>query len=388
MESKGAISMRLLFYIAAAVTVAAVGSAAPAAVGSFSDGAVKAKSYSKLAFSPDGILFVGDSIGARIYALDLGDRQRVDAVKPLDVGDVEGKIAAMLGGDPRDVMIHDMAVNPMSKNIYLTVSRGRRSFTGQWQLPNDVANASVLLRVTPGGAIEEVRLDRVKLSALDIANPVNDKAEVDWKKVKQRVDTISDMVFIDGKLYVAGLSNEEFSSTMRIYPFPFDGTGTSTTLEIYHGAHAKWETDSPIRSFLPYRIQGKSYLMASYLCTPLVLFPLDSLKDKTHVKGTTIAELGYGNYPIDMVAYRSQGKDYVMIVNSTRGLMQIKAEDLQKPASAITTPVPPGSGTPAEHLRGQGVMQVENYGDNYLLRLARNTFTGEMTLSTVALNQE
>src|SRR5436189_3830500 len=153
--------MRLHFYIAA-VAMAAIGSAAPAAVGSFADGAIKAKSYSKLAFSPDGILFVGDSIGARIYALDLGDRQRQDAVKPLQVGDIEGKIAAMLGADPRDVMIHDMAVNPMSKNIYLTVSRGRRAFTGQWQLPNDVANASVLLRVTPAGAIEEVRLDRVK----------------------------------------------------------------------------------------------------------------------------------------------------------------------------------------------------------------------------------
>lgn len=379
--------MRLRFYLVAA-TLAAVASAAPAAVGSFTDGAIHAKSYSKLAFSPEGILFVGDSIGARIYAIDLGDRQRLDPVRPLEVGDIEGKIAAMLGGDPRDVMIHDMAVNPLSKNAYLTVSRGRRAFTGQWQLPNDVANASVLLRVTPAGAIEEVRLDRVKHSALDIANPVNDKSEVEWKKVKQRVDTISDMVFIDGKLYVAGLSNEEFSSTMRIYPFPFDGTGTSTTLEIYHGAHAKWETDSPIRSFLPYRIQGKPFLVASYLCTPLVLFPLDSLKDKTHVKGTTIAELGYGNYPVDMVAYRSQGKDYVMIVNSTRGLMQIKAEDLQKPSAPITAPVPPGSGAPAEHLRGQGVMQVENYGDKYLLTLARNTFTGEVTLSTMALNRE
>src|SRR5260370_23394045 len=123
-------------------------SAEAADIGSFTDGPIKAKSYSRLAFSPDGILFVGDSIGARIYALDLGDRQRQDAVKPLAIGDVEGNIAAMLGADPRDVMIHDMAVNPVSKNIYLTVSRGRRGFTSEWQLPNDVANASVLLRVT------------------------------------------------------------------------------------------------------------------------------------------------------------------------------------------------------------------------------------------------
>src|SRR5260370_28899712 len=111
--------MRLFLYLAAFAAVA-VPSVQAAAVGSFTDGAIHAKSYSKLAFSPDGILFVGDSIGARIYALDLGDRQRLDPVKPLEVADIESKIAAMLGGDPRDVMIHDMAVNPLSNNVYLT----------------------------------------------------------------------------------------------------------------------------------------------------------------------------------------------------------------------------------------------------------------------------
>lgn len=369
--------MRRLFPFV--LTMAVVASAST--VRDFSEGPIKAKSYSKLAFSPDGVLFVADSIGARIYAVDLGDRQRRDAVKPPEVGDVEGKIAPMLGADVRDVMIHDMAVNPMSKNVYFTVSRGKRGFTSRWQLPNDVANASVLLRLTPEGKFEEVRLDRVKHMDLDIANPMNATAEVDWKKTKQRVDTVSDMVFFDNKLYVAGLSNEEFSSTMRVYPFPFNGSGTGTTLEIYHGAHGKYETDSPIRSFLPYRIGGKDYLLASYLCTPVVLFPLDSLKDKTHVKGTTIAELGFGNYPVDMVAFRGKGTDYVMIVNSTRGLMWVKAEDLAKPVTPITSPAQPGTGTPFEHLRGQGTLQVENYGDNYLLLLARDPITGELALS-------
>src|SRR5713101_8665098 len=99
-------------------------------------GPVKAKSYSKLAFGPDGILFVGDSIGARIYALDLGDRTPLATVKPLEVADLEGKLGGMLGIDARDVLIHDMAVNPISKNTYLTVSRGPRRFSIQWQLPN------------------------------------------------------------------------------------------------------------------------------------------------------------------------------------------------------------------------------------------------------------
>ena len=35
-------------------------------------GPVKAKSYTKLAFGPDGILFVGDSMAARIWAVMWG----------------------------------------------------------------------------------------------------------------------------------------------------------------------------------------------------------------------------------------------------------------------------------------------------------------------------
>jgi hypothetical protein len=351
-------------------------------------GPVKAKSYTKLAFGPDGILFVGDSMAAKIYALDLDDRKPVEIVKPLEVKDVEGKIAAMLGADARDVMIHDMAVNPISKNAYLTVSRGRRGFTSQWQLPNDVASASVLLRVTPAGSIEEVRLENVKHSTVDISNPVTEKSEVDWKKSKQRVDAISDMVYTGGKLYVAGLSNEEFSSTMRVYPFPFQGAGSATSLEIYHGSHGKYETDSPVRAFLPFNIQGKPYLLASYLCTPLVLFPMEELKDKSHVKGTTIAEMGDGNYPLDMVSFRSKGKDYVMVVNFTRGLLLFKADDLAKPQTPITTQIEGTAGVAFEALRNQGVLRAENYGDNNLLVLARNSLSGELILRTMPTERQ
>jgi hypothetical protein len=375
-------------WFALPILAAAALAAPPAPPTTLVSGPLKARSYSKLAFGPDGILFVGDSIGAKIYALDLDDRKPVEIVKPLEVADVEGKIAAMLGADSRDVMIHDMAVNPISKNAYLTVSRGRRGFVSQWQLPNDVASAGVLLRVTPAGAIEEVRLESVKHSTLDISNPVNEKTEVDWKKSKQRVDAISDMVYAGGRLYVAGLSNEEFSSTMRVYPFPFQGAGSATSLEIYHGSHGKYETDSPVRAFLPFNIQGKPYLLASYLCTPLVLFPMEELKDKAHVKGTTIAELGSGNYPLDMVSFRSKGQDYVMVVNSTRGLLLFKAEDLAKPQTPITTPIEGTAGVAFEALRNQGVLQAENYGDRNLLLLARNSLNGEVILRTMPTERQ
>src|SRR6185369_16240594 len=109
--------------------------------------------------------------------------------------------------------------------------------------------------------------------------------QIDWKKAFARVDAVSDMAFIDGKLYVTGLSNEEFASTMRVYPYPFDGSSAAASLEIYHGSHGKYETEAPVRAFVPVRVQGKPYVMASYLCTPLVLFPTSDLKDKKHVKG-------------------------------------------------------------------------------------------------------
>jgi len=355
----------------------------PAYEESFMVGPLKAQSLSKMTFGPDGILFIGDSFGARIFAVDVDDRTPVSDPGKLNVLDLEGKIGGMLGVDAHDVLIHDMAVNPISKNIYLTASRGRHSFTVEWQLPNDVANASVLLRVTPSGEIQEVRLDKVKFSSTDVSNPANEKVEIDWKKTKARVDAISDMAFADGKLFVAGLSNEEFASTMRVYDFPFSKNGSSSSLEIYHGSHGKYETEAPVRAFLPIRINGKPTLLASYLCTPLVVFPIDDLGDKKHVKGRTIAELGDGSYPLDMVEFQFKNKKYVLIVNSNRGEILVDEDSLSRPLPNITTQIEGTAGIPFEHPRSVGgVLHAGNYGDKNLIFLRRDGFNGELQLVT------
>jgi hypothetical protein len=347
-------------------------------------GSVHPRSFSRLAFGPQGILFVGDSVGAQVFALDLDDRTP-HAAATIRIDDIEGKIATLVGADSRDVLIHDMAVNPISKNTYLTVSAGRRRFVSQWQLPNEVADAGALIRVTPDGSIELVRLDHVKHSAAVITNPAKAAPSTDPTNASKRVDVISDMAFADGKLYVAGLSNEEFSSTLRIYAFPFAGGGSSTSLEIYHGSHGQYETESPIRSFLPMRLHGRPYLLAAYVCTPVALFPLDDLKDRQHVKGTTIGEMGDGNYPLDMVSFRLREKDYVLMVNSARGLLLIRADDLEGPLPPITRPITGTSGLPAEHLRNLGVLHAENYGDAALLFLIRNPLDGVARLATTSL---
>lgn len=362
--------------------------AALAASPAMEPGPVRAKSFSKLTFSPDGILFIADSIGARIWAVDPEDRKSPSELKQLEITDLEGKLAGMVGGEPRDVLIHGMAVNPISKNAYLTVSRGRRNFTQQWQLPNDVANASVLIRVTPSGAIEEVSLENVKRSYVDISNPVSETVVAEYKTSKARVDAVSDMAFADGKLIVAGLSNEEFSSTIRVFPFPFQEPASATSIEMYHGSHGRYETASPVRTFLPVRINGQQYVLASYLCTPLVLFPMNQMKDKQHLKGRTVAELGDGNYPLDMVEFRHNGKEQIMIANSARGVVLLDKADLAKTKESITSPIEGTGGMPFHLLRNRGILQLENYGDRDLLVLSRNPLSGDVSLWTMPIERQ
>ena len=92
---------------------------------SLSRGNPQIRSMGTLEFGPDGVLFVGDSRGGAVFAIDTDDRTPGDRTERFSVGDIEGKIAALLGTTADDVMIHDMAVNPVSRNVYVTVSRAR-----------------------------------------------------------------------------------------------------------------------------------------------------------------------------------------------------------------------------------------------------------------------
>ena len=67
-------------------------------------------------------------------------------------------------------------------------------------------------------------------------------------------------------------------------------------------------------------------MLAAYTCTPLVKVPVSELKAGAHVKGTTIAELGNRNKPLDMIMYQKDGKDYLLMTNSSRGVMKIPTE--------------------------------------------------------------
>jgi hypothetical protein len=81
------------------------------------------KSATTLAFGTKGILFVGDSMGATIFAIDTGDT-KTGSEKPVNIERIDAKVGAALGVTEKDVKINDVKVNPASGNLYLAVVRG------------------------------------------------------------------------------------------------------------------------------------------------------------------------------------------------------------------------------------------------------------------------
>jgi hypothetical protein len=96
-----------------------------ASIAGLTTGKAPLKSAGPLAVGPDGVLFVGDSAGAAIVAIDTRDNKAARSAAPIDVKGINEKVAALLGTSKDQILINDIKVNPISKNVYLSVSRGR-----------------------------------------------------------------------------------------------------------------------------------------------------------------------------------------------------------------------------------------------------------------------
>jgi hypothetical protein len=142
-------------------------------------------------------------------------------------------------------------------------------------------------------------------------------------------------------------------------------------MEIFHGGHNLVETRAPIRAMSFADLGGKPYLVAAYTCTPLVLIPLDALKDGAHVRGKTITELGYGNTPADMIRYSTtvHGKqeNFLMLVNFNRASNVIPVAELEAARSrpGIEKRVPFGEITGVHVMEAPlaGALRIDNLDD-------------------------
>jgi hypothetical protein len=327
----------------------------------FTQGNVELKSAGPLAFGPGGVLFIADPQSSAVFAVDTGDSTNTGA-SSYKMAKVDDRIAGLLGTSGSEIDIKDVVVNPSSQQVYFSVARGKGP-----QAP------AIILRMNRQGELAEVPLKDVKYSKAMLPDPAPtpNPAASGGGRQRMRAPAITGLAFIDGKLYVAALSNEEFSSTFRAIPFPFADVAKGTTVEIFHGSHGQLETKSPIRSFTSYEIAGQANLLAAYTCTPLVKIPVSDLKPGAKIKGTTVAELGNRNTPLDMVVYSKGGKDYLLMINDNRGVMKIDLEKIGT-IDGITAQVSGKAGLSATEIDNlKGVVQMSKLDASHAVILVK-----------------
>jgi hypothetical protein len=356
-------------------------------------GAPGLRSVGPLAFGPDGVLFVADNVSAAVFAIAIEDAG--DSGGSIEIDQLDTRLAALLGCATGDVVVRDLATHPVSGAIYLSVMRGH----GADGIP-------LLIRAAGDGSLAEVPLTDVAFGRTSIDNaPGEDDSrtvirlaegsepyeeyEVRDRGIKLRIvrdpmrsQTVTDLAYADGTLLVAGASNEEFVSCLRRIPFPFGEAGQTNSLEIFHVSHGKYETEAPIRRLVPYGRAGE--VLASYTCTPVVHFSLAGAAPGAHVHGRTVAELGAMNVPQDMVSYRRDGQEYLLVANLRHPLYKLACADID--GQAGLTDQQSGVGAPREALPQEGVIRLAVRGQDEVVMLHRDA-EGHLHLRSYATDR-
>lgn len=293
---------RFVSSIALAASLLSIGSlhgaVASADVSSILKSPVKAdpalKSIGTVKFGPAGILLIAEPSAASIVAVNTGDTGPVTKLaKPVE--DTAGAVAVALGTTADKIQIADMAVNPLSGKIYLSVRN------------NAAGNVSVVVISADGSAKS---LDLASVAHVKVALPKSEAGPI---------KSISDVAFAKDRLLVTGQSNEEFSSKIFSIPLPLgaDSKGGIFSAETFHISHGQWETKAPIQSFVPFDDHGTLCVLGAFACTPIAKFPLKDISAGANIRGTSVVELGSQNRPQDLFAY-SNSKGSWIVCNTLR----------------------------------------------------------------------
>lgn len=268
--------MRILLSCIVALTLTAFAQA---------QGNLKLKSIESIAFGPNGLLLIGG--GTQVVTVETGDTKET-AWSKTEIANIDQLLAGKLGLTAKDIEVKKLAVNPVSKKAYVAV----RSLKG---------NQYVILTVDGAGKVDEFSLDNVKFISYPLA--VGEKA----------ITRITDLTWAGNRIVVATQAGDTFGSRVfAINPTAKDGL-TSFSTETFHTGHNKMETKAPIICLMPYEEDGKTNVVGSFTCTPIVKYSLEEMRPDAKVKGVTVLELGQGNTPRSMFAYEKAGKKYVLV---------------------------------------------------------------------------
>jgi len=255
---------------------------------------LKFQRIGRMSFAQAGLLLIADSGNGSVVAIDTGD---VGPANPLKkrVDSVDKLVGGALGTNAAGVQIVDMAVNPLSGRIYLSVIRKQDGL-------------SALLTID--GAAKVAAVDLSTARHVRITLPGDGKS---------KVSNVTGVKLAGSRVLAAGQCGREFASKIYSIPLPLEHGNSAAvySTETFHVAHGRWETRAPIQSFIPVQEKGKTFIVGSFNCTPIAKFPVDGLKSGAKVKGTSIVELGSGNRPVDMFIYKKGGKNW-LVTNTDR----------------------------------------------------------------------
>jgi hypothetical protein len=335
------------------------------------------QSVGQMTFADSNTLIIADWRASEIHALQLSPSDSATA-KPFNLMNISTPIARALRTDPDKLRFEDMVFRPGAELAYITISVDR----------GDDVPRPALVSVDAAGKVSVINLKKTPHTSAEIKDHPAADARF-WRDLPEANYTVTDMVFQDGKLYVAGLSDESFASTLRVYDFPFTGNATATSIEMYHAVHNEIETRAPIRKMAIASLNGEPTLVAAYTCTPLVTVPLKDLKDGAHITGKTIAELGWGSAPVDMVTFDVGQGPMILLINSH------KSADLMTVSSIAEAAAQPGLATPikwpSEPLLGlkstpipiSGIAGLDNQNKSFFGALRRDELSGAMELVSI-----
>jgi hypothetical protein len=334
------------------------------------------RSVGLLSFVDADTVVISDWRAGELHAVRLPPVQAAGST-PFNLKNVSLPIAKALHTQPDALRFEGMAFRPGSGVAYITLSVGAGGKAPRPALVTVDANNRV-------GVVDLARLPHT--SATIQGAPSADKRL--WRELPQATLTVTSMLSHQGKLYVAGLSDASFASTLRVYDFPFtaQGRATATSIEMYHAVHNELETRAPIRAMTIATLNGEPSLVAAYTCTPLVTIALKDLADGAHVTGKTIAELGWGSEPVDMVSFDSGDGPVILLANTHKAadLMSVAAiaEASAKPglSTPIKWPTEPLLGLKSTYVPLPGVARLVNQDQDFLAALRRNEASGAMEL--------
>jgi hypothetical protein len=252
-------------------------------------------SFQHLAFGPSGVLLIGDGDNDRVVAVATGDTDPASEAGNtfVTVDNILGRLADAFGGNATagDIRLDDIAVNPISKRVYLAARR---------QSTDDRA----LFSMDGAGAIFVFDLTNVMYAAVSYGAIDNIPGS-----------TIAELAWTDTHVVTSAIEQSWTYSQMVTIALPFTHGGATTvgTTKVYHRSHNKWETHAPINSFTTYMADGAPHIAGGFTCTPLVRYPVSLLaQGMTQAEGATPFDYGSQKHTRDMFYYENGSGGYLV----------------------------------------------------------------------------